>query len=372
MPRRLPDSTPILLASVALLFSVGCGGETSESADSDSHPAAPPTFNRDIAPIVFHHCVSCHRPEKLAPFSLLTYEDVKAWAPRIAEVTADRSMPPWMPEPGYGEFVGDRRLSDDEIALIRRWVEEGAVEGHTEDLPPLPQLTEGWQLGEPDLVIEVPEPYTLRAGGTEEFRNFVIPIPIDAVLYVRTVDLRPRSPKVVHHAVMMIDRTGSSRRFDEEDPESGFDGMLTNRVEAHSPEGFFLGWTPGRVPYAGTEDMAWHLDPGTDIVLQLHLRPSGEEALLQSAVGFYFAERPPTRISTMIRLGSETLDIPAEATDYEIEDSYTLPVDVEVFGSPPAHRTLAGASNCDFGGKRITQQNYKTKGGPDGLRVCHP
>ncbi len=335
----LSRSSNSTLIGIALVFLAGCGGEPSPSVEAGSPAASRPlTFNNDIGPIVFEHCAPCHRPEKAAPFSLLTYAEVKARSSRIADVTASRTMPPWMPEPGYGEFAGDRRLSDDEIARVRRWVEDGAVEGDPADLPPPPEWADGWQLGEPDLVIETPEPYTLRAGGSDVFRNFVIPVPIDSTRYVRAVELRPGNSKIVHHAVMMVDRTESSRRLDEHDPEPGYDGMHTALGEAHNPGGFFLGWTPGRVPFAGTADMAWRLEKGTDFVVQLHMRPTREERVIAAAVGFYFADRPPTRFPTMIRLGSETIDIPAGAANYEIKDTYVLPVDVEVLSIyPHAH-----------------------------------
>lgn len=298
------------------------------------------TFNKDIAPIVFAHCASCHHPGTSAPFSLLAYEEVKSRAQIIAAVTAGRIMPPWLPEPGYGEFSGDRRLSDEQIDIIQRWVEEGAVEGDPSDRPPVPEWSEAWQLGEPDVVIEMPEPYTLQADATEEFRNFVIPIPVQTTRHVRAMELRPGNARIVHHAVVMIDRTPSSRLLDEEDPQPGFNNMFTIS-QAHGPDGFFLGWTPGKVPFPGVEGMSWRLEPNTDLVLQLHLRPTGRPEVVAASVGLYFADRPPTRIPFLLRLGSETIDIPAGKKDYTIKDTYVLPVDVEVFSVYPHAHYLA-------------------------------
>src|SRR5205814_1140553 len=136
-------------------------------------PAGTLTFAKDIAPIVFSHCAVCHRPGQSAPFSLLSFEDVKKHAQLIAEVTQRRYMPPWLPEPGYAEFANERRLSADQIGIIQQWVAEGLVEGNPADLPPLPRWSEGWQLGHPDLVVKMPEPYALRPGGRDVYRNFV-------------------------------------------------------------------------------------------------------------------------------------------------------------------------------------------------------
>ena len=350
-------ASPFLLAGV-----LACG----VAALVSSGPASPPearerrgsaalTFTKDVAPIVFQHCSACHRPGGSAPFSLLSYADVRKRARKIAAVTESRFMPPWLPEPGYGEFVGERRLSADQIAIIRQWVEEGAARGDPSDLPPVPKQTGGWQLGRPELVIQMPEPYTLPAKGTDVFRNFVVPIPVRAPRYVRTMELRPGNPKIVHHAVMMIDRTPSSQRLAEQDPEPGFGGMDVSS-EAHVPGGHLLGWTPGKMPFGGAPGVAWRLEEGTDLVLQLHLLPSGRPEVIQSTVGFFFTDEAPTRFPFMLRLGSKTIDIPAGKKDYVIEDRYELPVDVEVLGVyPHAHylgKDMQGFATLPDGSKQ--------------------
>ena len=297
------------------------------------------TFNQDIAPIVFENCAACHRPGESAPFSLLSYQDVRKRAQQIAVVTGSRFMPPWLPEEGYGEFLGQRRLTPDQIATLRKWVEDGALEGDPDDLPPLPQFTEGWQLGEPDLVIEMAEPYTLPAGGRDVFRSFVIPIPLPTRKYVRAVEFRGGNPQIVHHTVMQIDERRSTRYLDDQDPEPGYDGMYAG--EARSPDGQFLAWTPGKVPIASPEGMAWLLEKGSDLVLKVHFLPSGKSEVVRCAVGFYFTEKAPTRVPLALRLGSNTIDIPAGKKDYVIKDTYELPVDVEVLGVYPHAHYLA-------------------------------
>jgi mono/diheme cytochrome c family protein len=298
-----------------------------------------PVFNRDIAPILYRHCAACHRPEGPGPFSLLAYEEVKAVAPLVLAAIESRRMPPWLPEPGYAEFQGERRLSGEEIATIRRWVEAGTPRGDPADQPTAPPGVEGWVLGEPDAIVEFPS-YTVPARGPDIYRNFVAPAPVSELKYVKTVHIRPGDPKVVHHARMMVDSTESSRLYDAQDPEPGFDGMhITSN--ALNPEGFFVGWTPGRVPLPGADDMAWPLRPGSDIVLQLHLRPAGEPYRVKPVVGLYFASRPPTRHPVVIMMGTKLIDIPPGEKQYIVRDSFELPVDVEVLGVYPHAHFLA-------------------------------
>lgn len=339
LPRQRRERTArdaaawLLLVAGTAVGAVGCG----EGASADPRPAAePPTFARDVAPIVFEHCASCHRPEGPAPFSLLTYEEVKGRAARIARVAEERTMPPWLPEPGYGEFQGERVLAPEEIETIRRWVEAGAPEGDPARTPDPPLPESGWQLGPPDLVLEMPEPFTVPAGGGDIFRNFVLPVPIEETRYVRAADLRPGDTRAVHHAMMMLDRTATSRMLDAEDERPGFDGMLHG--EAEMPLGFLLGWTPGKAPAPEPHGLAWELEPGTDMVLQLHLRPTGREETVRARLGLYFAEEPPERRPFTLHLVDMTIDIPPGAASYEATDSYTLPVDVEALGIyPHAH-----------------------------------
>ncbi len=321
----------------ALRIMAGLGIAVAAAAPADDPRVKPDvTFTRDIAPIVYQHCAPCHRPGESAPFALLTYADVRKRDRQIVDVTERRFMPPWLPERGVRAFVDERGLSDEEIGLFRRWREAGAAEGDPADLPPLPKWTAGWALGEPDLVIEPAESYTLPADGTDIFRNLVIPIPVDQRRYVRTIDLRPGNPRIVHHAVMRVDPSRSARLLDQRDEEPGYPGMEWG--EAQPPAGHFLGWTPGRAPYAGAEDRAWVLEPGGDLVVQLHMLPTGKPEAIRPQVGLYFAEGPPRRPQDTIVLDVRHIDIPAGEREYVVEESYQLPVDVELVSVyPHAH-----------------------------------
>ena len=165
-------------------------GAVRARGDRCARSAYPATFTRDVAPILFQNCASCHRPEGIAPFSLLTYQDARDHAPAILAATRDRVMPPWKPEPGYGEFADERRLTTAQIATLAHWVEGGLVEGDPKLLPSPPSWTGRWQLGTPDLVIET-APYVLRASGDDVYRNFVLPVESSGTRYIRAWEFLP-------------------------------------------------------------------------------------------------------------------------------------------------------------------------------------
>jgi tetratricopeptide (TPR) repeat protein len=295
------------------------------------------TFTKDVAPILFRHCAACHQPDGPGPFSVLTYDDVRRRATQIASVTRTGIMPPRKAEPGHGDFIGQQRLSPADIATIQKWVDEGGVEGNPNDRPPLPPTSGGWQLGVPDLIVR-PPPYTLTADGTDVFRIFVIPLPVGERRFVRGLEFRPGN-RVVHHANIRIDRTAASRRFDEEDPAPGYDGLIAH--SAGYPDGHFLGWTPGQAPPLLPKGLAWTLQPGADLVVELHMQPSGKPELVQPSIGFFFGNDPPERTPAMLRLGRQSIDIQPGDSRYTSTDSFVLPVDVEVHALQPHAHYLA-------------------------------
>jgi mono/diheme cytochrome c family protein len=175
---HLPGCSRLALPAYACAaVAVVVGAARAPSTDRPPLPERqrPLSFTKDVAPLVFRHCTPCHRPGGSAPFSLLNYRDAKDRAPLIAAAVEERRMPPWLPEPGYGTFADERRLSDDEIDLIRRWVDEGAIEGDPGDLPPTPEWRDEWELGIPDLIVSLPR-YELPAGGSDVYRNLVASI----------------------------------------------------------------------------------------------------------------------------------------------------------------------------------------------------
>ena len=302
----------------------------------DVASAGPVTFAKDVAPILFERCGGCHHPDGPAPFSLLTYASAKQHAAQIAAVTKRRVMPPWKSEPGSGEFVGQHPLSDDQIDTLQRWVRDGTLEGNAADLPTSPRRSGAWQLGTPDLVVALPTPYLLDAEGPDISRVFVLPIPIDAVRYVRGIEFHPGNAKVVHHANIRIDPTSGSRALDAADPAPGYEGLVAH--SAVYPDGHFLGWTPGQAAPLLPGGLTWRLSPGSDFVVEVHMKPSGKPEALAPSIGIYFGTGPPARTPAMLRLGRQNIDIGAGDSAYASDDSFVLPVDAEVQAvQPHAH-----------------------------------
>lgn len=294
------------------------------------------TFSADIAPIVFRKCATCHRPGEIGPFPLLSYADVKKRVRQIVSVTQRRIMPPWSAVPGYCRFENDRSLSVDELGRIAQWADEGAPEGNPSDLPSLPEFPVGWKYGPPDLVVEMPAPYTLAADVRDANRNFTIRVPIEETKYVKGWDFNPGNPKIAHHAFLTLDSSGWSRHLDEMDPLPGYDG--TRLEGGASPPGFNLGWLPGSPPPLPDENLSWRLEPGTDLVLELHLAGTGKQETLQSSIALYFASRPPTAHPGVAALIAREIDIPPGEPAYVVHDEYVLPVAATVTGiAPHAH-----------------------------------
>jgi len=303
--------------------------------------AAPVTFSKDIAPLVFSRCSPCHRPGESAPFSLLSYQDVRKHASQIVVVTSQHIMPPWPPEANHGDFIGDRHLTEAQIKLIADWVKQGAPEGNLADAPAGPRFTQGWQLGTPDLVIRMSQPYQLGATETDVWRNFIVPTGLKETKYVRALELRLDHPRAVHHANIVLDRAQTLRQRDGKDGLPGFPGMdVTTEAAAKEfdPDSHFLVWKPGTVPTTEPPDMSWRLDPGTDLILNLHMKPTGKPESIQAEIGLYFSDRAPTRLPMLVQLEHDgAIDVPAGLSS-SVTDELVLPVDVEVLAIyPHAH-----------------------------------
>lgn len=322
-----------LMVTVLIVVVPGFGFDSLGLGDAGDR--ATVTFADDIAPIVERECVSCHNPRGSAPFSLTSYGEVLAKRDRIVRAVTGRAMPPWLPASEPGTFAGERVLEEEDIEQIRAWVDAGAPPGDTTGVE-LSAARSDWDPGEPDLVVALPS-VQLPAEGADRYRNLVVAIPVPDRRWVEYVELRPGSRTAVHHARMMIDTTAASAELAAEDPEPGFDGMdlLSN---AMNPPGHFIGWTPGKTRLEPLRGMAWPLEPGTDLVVQLHLRTTGEAEEVAAEVAFHFADEPAVRHPAVLVISSLIIDIPPGEPDYTVSNSFTLPVDVEVLSVyPHAH-----------------------------------
>lgn len=329
-----------LIAMLILSFGIaGCGPDSGQPPE---HEAAQITYAEHVAEIIDRRCTSCHRDAGAAPFPLTTFEHVAERSNQILEVVQSGYMPPWLPGDGDHRFQGDRRLNAPELAQLEAWVNSGAVAGDPSLRPPPPTWPTSWAIGEPDLVIRMPQAYVRSAEPNDRWRNFVLPVDIEETRFVEAVDIDAGNPKAVHHAVLQLDATRSSRELDQADAEDGFagmrDGVLSLGPYAKNPDGHFIGWTPGKIPIRNNDGMAWKLPPHSDLILQLHLPASGKDEQIQSRVGLYFADEPPSRFPFSVILSGRQIDIPPGEANHPIELEYTLPVDCEVLSVyPHAH-----------------------------------
>lgn len=292
----------------------------------------PPDFAHDIAPLIYQSCAPCHHSGGSGPFPLTSYAEVKRHATQITAVTLRRYMPPWLP----GEFQGERRLSEQQIRTISAWVKAGAPEGPAAEMAAAPRFSSTWQLGKPDLILKAGQPFTVPAGGPDVFWNFIFNPNLKSTRYIRAIEIRPGRERLVHHANLLIDRSGQLRSR----AGQGFPGMdFTLNRNPLDPESHFLFWKPGSVPYSEPEGLAWRLDPGNLLVLNTHLQPGGKAEDVQPEVGLYFTDKPATRFPILVQLEHDgALDIPPGARNFVVSDDFRLPVNAEVLAIyPHAH-----------------------------------
>ena len=303
-------------------------------------PAPTPTFNKDVAPILFRHCASCHRPGQVAPFSLLSYRDAAKRASLIAAVTARRYMPPWKPLPGYGDFADANSLTEEEIATLGKWAAAHAPEGDSRDLPPAPQFAEGWQLGPPDLILKMPHAFAIPPDGEDIYQCFVLPMNLPQGAKVRAVEVHPGNRQVLHHALLYLNNDGSAREREQDTAGVGYRCFGGPGVRT---AGGLSGWVPGAAPRLLPEGVAMTVPQGSDLVMQNHYHPSGKPETDQSELGIYFAKEPVTKTVFSIPLMHRWLSIPAGDAAYQVTTTFVAPIDLEVISVAP-HMHLLGRS----------------------------
>lgn len=340
-----------MMRSASILLVLGAVAFAGFTAATPAPAQNSVNFSEHIAPIVFNRCATCHRPGEAAPFSLLSYEDVRKRGRLIGAVTQSRYMPPWLGSSEMGAFRDDRRLTDAQVRTIQDWVQAGMPEGDPAKMPKAPTFVTGWQLGQPDLVVTMEAPFEIPADGPDVFRNFAIPLQVDQDKWVRAVEFRS-SAKASHHALFFLDQTGQAMNADKADPRPGFNGMNFLGTDAarqgargqragRGGLGLFRagsslgGWAVGGSPSGLPEGLARILPKDSDLILQMHFHPTGKVEREQATVGIYFAEKPPTRTLTALQMppvfgALAGIDIPAGEKGYTIRDSFVLPIDAEV------------------------------------------
>ena len=247
--------------------------------------AATPTFARDVAPILYKNCVECHRPNAMAPMSLMTYEDARPWARAVRQKVVAREMPPWGADPAVAKYANDVSLKQTEIDTIAAWVDGGAPHGNPADLPKAPQFAEGWSIGKPDLVFKMQEPFTVPADGTVPYMYVSIPTNLKEDIWIRGVELKPTDRRVVHHIIStLVEGNGQTP-----DPKP----KLTRDPNRKEIGGGLGGLVPGRLYGLYEEGVARKIPAGTDIVLQMHYTTFGQPVVDQTEIGVVLAKQPP-------------------------------------------------------------------------------
>lgn len=319
-----------LAAAVVAICAAGLGIAAGGAQDKQAEKApaldlpATVTFSEHIAPIVFDNCAYCHRPGASGPFSLLSYEDTRKRGKLIGQVTQSRTMPPWHPAPGHGEFLHERRLTEKQIALLKRWVETGMAEGDVAKLPKRPEFPDGWTLGKPDVVVTMDKAYAVPATGRDIYSYFTLPVNLPDDHYITAFDLKASAPSVVHHVLLF-----SGKGEGKGKGNTALLGLLGGGGNSIG------GWVPGVLPQHLPMDLAVPFPKGSNVILQTHFHPSGKAEMEKTTVALYFAKKKPNRTLVNFQVPpffgiASGLNIPAGMKDYKLKGKFKVPVDMEL------------------------------------------
>ena len=327
--------------------------------------SADPTFAEDVAPILYKNCTTCHHPGGIGPFSLIEYDSAKANAKEIREMVSTGQMPPWHATGAHGVFRNDRRLSEADKATIVRWIDAGAKSGNLRNLPPRPQYATKWEMGTPDLVVSMPETFTVPSSGKVEYQYFEVPLNITEEKWVQAVEIQPGARDVVHHVIVYARvpvpadtatvRPPAAPRPQGapagpppvliRNPDHGIpdDGERLDKL--HPPPrrlGAIVGATaPGTNVLEFPEGLALRLRPGMILTFQMHYTAHGHEMADQSAIGFRFAKEMPNEEMLVTAFYNGSLEIPAGAKDFAVPAEITAGQPIKVWGLLP-HTHLRG------------------------------
>jgi len=312
---------------------------------SSQNFSGPPTFYKNVLPILQDHCQSCHRPGEIAPMPFLGYEQTSLWADAIAHDVEMKMMPPWFADPGYGHFANDTSLSDQQIATITNWARNGAPAGDVHDSPPPRRWTEGWNIPQPDLIVKMPKPVPIPANGEVEYTYEIVPTHFAEERWVQMSEFRPGSPAHVHHAVVYIRPPDSPwlRHAPVGQPftASSLSDPEERRQAHETTSDLLLVYAPGSSPDQWPDGMAKFVPAGSDLVFQMHYTANGAADQDQTSIGLVFAKAPPTQRVITLQLNNHALLIPPGANDFRVEAQGTLPHDAILLSLFP-HMHLRG------------------------------
>jgi hypothetical protein len=298
--------------------------------------AEPVTFNKDVAPILQKNCQGCHRPGEAAPMPLLTYQQVRPWAKAIREAVLLKRMPPWFADPEErGRFSNDWSLSRSDIETLVAWSDTGAREGDPKDLPPPRQFVEGWNIGRPDAVFEMPNEFRVPAAGTIEYQYVVIPSGFTEDKWVQMAEVRPGNRALVHHVIAFV-RAPGSKWLRDAAPGVPFvpkkrdrPAAETQKRQQRNEEGegggeFLVGFAPGVVPEILRPGQGKLIKAGSDFVFQLHYTANGKAGADRTRIGLVFAKEPPAERIYTAAVQNRKFEIPAGDPNYRVDAAVTI------------------------------------------------
>ncbi len=302
------------------------------------------TFDKDVLPVLQNRCQGCHRPGEIAPMSLMTYKDARPWAKAIKSAVLQKQMPPWLADPHFGKFSNDRSLSQSEIDTIAAWVDGGAKEGEAKNAPAPREFVEGWSIGKPDQIFEMPTAVDVPESGVIEYTYMIIPTNFKEDMWVQAAEARAGARQEMHHVIAFLRPPGSLWFKDEPVgvpfiPKKGERQQKDAQQEAAAE--LLIGWAPGLPPTVLEPGQAKLVKAGTDIVLQLHYTPNGKATSDKTRIGLIYAkEKPKERVMTMNAMNF-FLKIPPGDPAYESHAQITLHHDVKLVSMMP-HMHLRG------------------------------
>ena len=295
-----------------------------------SQPSVPVTYTKDIAPVLQKNCAGCHRPGEVAPMPLLTYKQVRPWARSIREVVVERRMPPWFADPHYGEFSNDCRLSQKEIDTIAAWVDGGAVEGDSKDLPQPRPFIEGWNIGKPDVVLPMTKSYSLPAEGVIPYKFFAVPTNFKEDRYVQFAEIRPGNRAIVHHVIVDVIYPGKRPLPPAGELDLEKLGASGARGGGEDADGRVVGWAPGEAPLILAPGQAKLIKAGSVLVFQVHYTTNGVPGDDISSVGFIFSRGPVEKRVITAGAAAHSLEIPPGAPNYEATATFAFKEDSHI------------------------------------------